>query len=168
MAEAGVVRIGMKRMSLEEQLVELESDHVDRGLTPHSSDRSRHPVLMPWEVDAVKAKAGPESGKALVVEGARKLVSIGAMWRPNEDGSGRAFFLQDTCPGLSTLEEDVVRIQIESFLMGMPYDNALIKASEIADAKERDMRPGGGGKEALMAEILGLAARRDDELDSKA
>lgn len=139
----------------------LEAGHV--GLSaPRGRERLGHGVLLPSEAAGLGEEAKVEAGVG-------KLLKSGVFWTPGIAHGRIAFepFLEDVQPGLSALEADVVRLQVEAWARNQDYDSVILEAADISGIAESLKKSGAYSKEALLRDALALAEKRDDELDAK-
>jgi hypothetical protein len=152
---------GADKPSVVSALEALETGHAGAA-SPRGRDRLAHDVLLPSEAEGLGAEAKVAAGIA-------KLAKSGILWKP-KDAHGRIAlepFLEDIEPGLSTLEADIVRLQVEAWVRNQDYDSALIQSADIGSIAESLKGAGTYSKDVLLRDVLALAEKRDDELDAK-
>jgi len=100
--------------------------------------------------------------------GEAKLVASGVFWM----ASGKSpedkeeTFTADRSPGLSKLEEDIIRIQAKTYLEGRMYHSVLLDIPDLESIKHQCTVEGTVDQDRFLERTLVLAMQRDDELDS--
>jgi hypothetical protein len=137
----------------------------------HVQDRSGFPVLLPGEVQAVlsEKRLGVSEDEVLNQRAVKKLADAGILWREGEERSefSRDIFSEDASPGLSELEQDVIRLQVWSFLHGVPYNSTLLPVGRLESVKAslKEKADGSVDETEFLVKTLELAESLDDLRD---
>jgi hypothetical protein len=143
----------------------------NRGFAvPQAEGRSMMGVLLPQEEEEIRKGNPPEAvDKLMVAAGVEKLRQVGVFWKTGEPSDAtKNVFLEDTGAGLTPLEEDIVRLQVESFVDGNPMNSHLLSEDDIRKISEQLKKEGIKDSETFFFKVLELAMARDDEADARA
>jgi len=162
------VDVGRLLLDVERERVGVVGGVLKRA---HIQDRGSFPVLLPGEVEAVRSEKRPgvSEDEFLNRRAVKKLADAGILWREGEERSefSRDVFLEDASPGLSELEQDVIRLQVWSFIHGAAYSSTLLPVGRLESVKA-SLQPKADGsvdEVEFIAKTLELAESLDDLRD---
>ncbi len=147
-------------------LLALELKEFPGAKAPKESERHDHPILLSMERERLD-----ERSKGLVIRASvAKLVSAGVFWMAKDHApeDKESTFTSDRMPGLSKLEEDIIRTQAQTFLDGRKYHSVLLGISDMDTILSNCEHNGSINKDMFLEQSLLLAAKRDDDLDNMA